>query len=254
MDKQVLVEICAGSAEDCIAAKNSMADRVELVSAHALGGLTPSMGLMEYVKDKVGIPVMAIVRPRMSGFHYSETEFAVMCSDGRKLAQAGAAGLVCGFLRSDGSLDYERCAKFREIIGDREAVFHRAFDIVKEPEYSAELLIKLGYTRILTSGRETGCQKGKDYIRALEQEFGSKIQIMAGGGINEENIEEILKYTGVKQVHFGGTVLFRDSSCEAGKKIPFGITALLPEESYIGVSRERIQKMIRTVRSLSFGS
>lgn len=38
-----IVEVCAGSYQDCIAAYKGKADRVELNSALSVGGLTPSV-------------------------------------------------------------------------------------------------------------------------------------------------------------------------------------------------------------------
>lgn len=240
----IKVEICSGSYEDCLRAEEMGAYRVELVSAHALGGLTPSLGLLEYVKERVSIPVMAIVRPRMAGFFYSESEFQIMLRDGALLRKSGADGIVCGFLKQDGSLDYDRCGRFREVIGDGEAVFHRAFDIIKEPENAVEKLIGLGYKRILTSGQKPSCMEGREMLRFLREQFGKRIEIMAGGGIREDNIEEVLLNTGVESVHFGGTELVPDLSCMNGKNIPFGVNTLPADPYYIQVSRERIGKII----------
>ena len=75
--KNVLIEVCCGSAEDVQIAAAAGADRVELNSALFLGGLTPSMGAMETARQ-VDIPIMAMVRPREGGFCYSETEFRTM--------------------------------------------------------------------------------------------------------------------------------------------------------------------------------
>lgn len=45
-----MLEICTGSLADCLAAEKGGAKRVELNSALALGGLTPSLATLQAVK------------------------------------------------------------------------------------------------------------------------------------------------------------------------------------------------------------
>jgi len=45
------------------------ADRVELCSTLDVGGLIPSVGLMELARS-TPIPVCAMIRPRASSFHF----------------------------------------------------------------------------------------------------------------------------------------------------------------------------------------
>lgn len=246
-NKKIKVEICCGSADDCITAHKCGADRVELVSAHQLGGLTASLGTLYQVKNKVNISVAAIIRPRMSGFCYSKEDYEVMCYDARQFVKMGADGIVFGFLKEDASLDYERCAKFIEIIGDHESVFHRAIDITKEPYKAIEQLIGLGVTRILTSGFAASSYDGLETIKELQRIYGNKIQILAGGGITENNISEIISYTGISQVHFGGTSQFTDASCLYRPSIPFGTVTMPPNECYIAVNESRIKTIISNI-------
>ena len=98
----MLIEICCGSLEDALAAEEGGADRIELNSALFLGGLTPSLGTVVEVKRQTKFPVLAMIRPRVGGFDYSEAEFAVMRTDARFAVEQGADGLVFGCLHSDG--------------------------------------------------------------------------------------------------------------------------------------------------------
>ena len=64
----ILLEICCGSADDVIEAERGGANRVELNSNLFQGGLTPTVGTLRVVKQRVSIPVMTMVRPRSGGF------------------------------------------------------------------------------------------------------------------------------------------------------------------------------------------
>ena len=247
MKNGIITEICCGSVDDCITAKGCGADRIELVCGHFLGGLTPTLGVLSFSKEKVDIPILPIIRPRMSGFLYSETEFEAMCIDAKQLLEHGADGIVFGFLKEDCSLDYEKCARFMEIAGDKQTVFHRAIDIVKDRDKAVEELISLGCTRILTSGGETSSYDGIDSIKHLVDFYGDKIEIMAGGGIKPHNIKEILSKSGVRQVHFGGTGYVVDKSTNANPKLSFGATSCPPTDSYIAVNSQTVKTMIESI-------
>lgn len=244
MTNGIHTEICCASLEDCQTAQRCGADAIELVTAHLLGGLTPSAGLLEQVKAQVALPVSAIVRPRAAGFCYSDEDFAVMCADARLLVRLGADGIVFGFLLPDGSLDYERCARFLECTGDCETVFHRAIDVVEDNCAVADKLISLGVTRILTSGGKETALAGASAIRALVRHCGTKIQVLAGGGISAANIARVVAETGVSRVHFGATGYRADTSTCRNPALNFGTSVLPPNESYIAVSCERVAEML----------
>ena len=69
-----VVEICAGSYQDCLAAQKMGASRVELNSALSVGGLTPSVAVLRRVKKETQIHVICMVRPRGGGFCYDEQD------------------------------------------------------------------------------------------------------------------------------------------------------------------------------------
>lgn len=199
----VKVEICCGSFEDALQAQAGGADRIELNDALYLGGLTPTLGSLMLTKQVCTLPVICMVRPRGAGFCYSENEKKVMFADAKCLLEHQADGIAFGFLNDDCTLDEPTIQQMVELIHSygKEAVFHRAFDCVKNPYIAIETLIRLHVDRILTSGCEATAMEGKALIFDLQQKYGTQIEILAGSGVKAHNVVSLLKETQIKQVH-----------------------------------------------------
>jgi copper homeostasis protein len=196
-----LLEVCIASVEDAVGAAAGGADRLELNAALPLGGLTPSLGTLLEVKQAVGLPVLVMVRPRPGGFAYDDREFQVMRRDADLALQAGADGIVFGVLTENGEVDVERCQRLVAQAGDREAVFHRAFDFTPDPLAALEQLIDLGVKRVLTSGQAETALRGADLIAELVRRAAGRIEVLPGGGINRHTVAELVVRTGCTQVH-----------------------------------------------------
>ena len=225
----VLLEICCGSIDDAIEAEKGGADRVELCSALFLGGLTPSLGTIQEAKRRVKIPIMVMVRPRGGGFAYSEAEFASMERDAEAAVGNEADGVVFGILQSDGTIDIPRCRRIRQLIGERQAVFHRAFDVTPDPVEVLEQLVDLGITRVLTSGQKDSVPEGVELIKKLIERARGRIEILPGGGIQAWNMKEMIERIGCAQVHLTAWGTALDTSTEARPAVTFG-GALYPSE------------------------
>lgn len=208
-----IIEVCAGSYYDVVQAHLGGADRVELNSALHMGGLTPSVGSLVLAKRHTGMKIITMVRPRGGGFHYDEEDFEVMLADVQVMLDNGADGIAFGCLDAQGNIDVEQNKQIIELIkaAGKEAVFHRAFDCASDPYSAMETLISLGVDRVLTSGLEAKAMQGKALIKELQERYGDQIQILAGSGINASNAKEMMKETGIYQVH---------SSCKAWKHDP----------------------------------
>lgn len=225
----MILEVCCGSAGDVWEAARAGADRVELNSALFLGGLTPSLGAME-LSRQASIPIMAMVRPREGGFCYSEEEFQTMLLDARRLLDAGADGIVFGFLRPDGTVDEARCRAMLEVIGEKESVFSRAMDVTPDWQAALDQLIGLGVTRVLTSGQAASAPAGADTIRAMRERAAGRIQILPGCGVRPDNAAALLAATGCDQIH-GSFKTFRlDRSATHNPAVSFSGGTCPPEE------------------------
>lgn len=243
MSNKILVEVCCGSFDDAVQAQAGGAHRIELNSSLFHGGLTPSIGTLVETKKKLNIPVMVMVRPREGGFCYTEGEFAVAQQDARMALENGADGIVFGFLHADGTVDMERCEKMLKIIGDKDSVFHRAFDVVPDPFKALDQLIELGVTRIMTSGQESTVVEGTDLIRKLIQHAKGRIEILPGGGIRLTNIDRVIRETGCDQIHIASFATHYDGSTSANPRIFYGGALYPPEDRYNVTDREDISKV-----------
>lgn len=242
---RILLEICTASVDDCVAAAEGGADRVELNAALAQGGLTPSLGVLIEARQSVSIPIIAMVRPRPGGFHYSDRDFAAMQRDADLLLEQGADGLAFGILHADGTIDTGRCRALIRQMEGREAVFHRAFDVVPEPSGALEQLIDLGVTRVLTSGQEASAYDGAANIAAYVEQAAGRIEILPGGGINRFTVADVLARTGCDQVHASLTMLRADPSTQARPHIAFGGAVRPPEDQFSTTNADAVADLRR---------
>lgn len=204
----VLVEVCVDSVESALAAQDGGANRVELCEDLPEGGTTPSAGLIEVCRERLGIPVHVLVRPRPGDFVYSDLELEVMRRDIALAARFGAAGVVFGALHADGTVDGERTRALIAAARPLSVTFHRAFDFTPDADKALDALIALGVDRILTSGQAATAREGTRILARLVSRAAGRVTILAGGGVNEDNVAEIARRTGVREVHVRATSLF----------------------------------------------
>lgn len=243
-----VAEICCGSFYDAKQAAEGGAKRIELNSALHLGGLTPTLSTLSLVKEAFDIKVVAMVRPRGAGFCYSEEDFKVMLSECRMLVSHGADGIAFGCLNPDASINRTQNEQMIDIIRQygKEAVFHRAFDCSKDPYEAMETLISMGVDRVLTSGLKPKAMDGAALLKELQARYGTKIELLAGSGVNSGNALALMQETGISQVH---------SSCKSWKMDPTTVVngvsysfASAPNETgYDVVSKELVEALLRSI-------
>ncbi len=199
--KKIVFEACVDSLESSIAAQEGGADRLELCADLLEGGITPSAGTIDLVSKKVNIPLMVMIRPRGGDFCYSNYEFGEMKRDIELAKQYNIWGVVFGILNEDGTIDKERSKELIRLARPLKITFHRAFDMTHDPFEALNDLINLSVERVLTSGQEISAYKGIKLIEELVKKSKDKIIIMPGGGINENNVAEIVNRGNVKEIH-----------------------------------------------------
>jgi copper homeostasis protein len=239
---KLIIEVCVDAVESAMAAERGGADRVELCDNLLEGGTTPSAGAIAVARERLGLKLHVIIRPRGGDFCYSDVEFAVMRHDIGLAKQLGADGVVIGILTSDGDIDIGRTRTLIELARPLSVTFHRAFDMARDPYRALEDLIGLGVDRILTSGQEPSVLEGLDLIADLVQRAGDRVIIMPGGG-TERNIQKVVARSGVREVHVTGTTSVESSMRFRNQRVFMGGELRPPEYTRLTTDPERIRQL-----------
>lgn len=176
------------------------AHRIELCQDLLADGLSPSSEFLKEVTAVCKLPIHVLVRPRAGNFFYNSKEIEQIEKDIERIKKFPIQGIVIGALNKDGSLAIELLDKWKKMCPNLDFTFHRAFDVVKDPEEAVRQLIRLGYDRILTSGTESKASEGLDLLKKLNFKYSNQITLMPGGGINQKNVHQFLE-AGFKQIH-----------------------------------------------------
>ena len=210
-----MLEIIATTLEDARRIEYGGADRIELVSALAEGGLTPSYALIKNVVQHVKLPVNVMIRPHAKSFIYTEDEIKLMTEDILIAKELKANGVVLGVLNEKNEIDIASLEQLLKVCVGIDVTFHRAIDELTEPVRGIELLTTFGQIKtVLTSGGRGNIQGNLEIIRNM-MEKSEQIHIMAGGGLNITNIKEIMAQSNATDYHFGTAV--RDNHSALGE-------------------------------------
>ncbi|NHC13689.1 copper homeostasis protein CutC [Motilibacter deserti] len=218
----VVTEVCLDDVDGVVLSESVGADRVELCAGLVEGGTTPSIGTVAAVLARVSrIGVQVMIRPRGGGFAYSPAEVDVMLADiaavrALPVPPGVAVGFVLGALTPDGALDEPVLARLVEACGGAPVTMHKAFDTLADLPDALERLVGLGFTRVLTSGGARTCAEGAPMLAALVEQAAGRIGVLAGGGVRAHNVAELVRRTGVQEVHFRASVPVAPAASASG--------------------------------------
>lgn len=129
----MLYEFCAENVTLLEKAMKAGAQRIELCDNLAVGGTTPSYGVIRAAVDLAkpyGATVMTMIRPRGGDFVYTDLEIGIMLADIQKAKEAGSQGVVFGVLTEKNEIDVSKMQRLLEACKGLEVVFHMAFDAI----------------------------------------------------------------------------------------------------------------------------
>jgi copper homeostasis protein len=240
----MLVEVCANSLQSALNAQEAGADRIELCSELAVGGITPSYGLLKAVRDKIKIPVNVLIRPRSGDFTFSRDEFDIMKTNIELCRELGFNGIVSGVLHPDCSLDVDRTRELITASGDLAFTFHRAFDWVKNPALALEQLADLGVATVLSSGQRTSAVLGMELLAKLQMHT-QNVVVMPGSGINQNNASKF-KQKGFKALHLSAARFCK--TLEAEPEVPMNSSSFLYDNGIAVSNLEILKAVVKAVK------
>ncbi len=197
---KIIIEICCSSRASVLNAIKGKAHRIELCQNLLADGLSPSSDFLKEVTAMCKLPIHVLVRPRAGNFFYNTEGIKQIEKDIERIKKFPIQGIVIGALNKDSSIAIELLDKWKKMCPGLDFTFHRAFDVVKDPEEAVRQLINLGFDRILTSGTISKASEGLGLLKKLNSKYSNQITLMPGGGINHKNVHQFLE-AGFKQIH-----------------------------------------------------
>ena len=248
--EKYLFEVCANSVESCLAAQAGGANRVELCAGIPEGGTTPSYGEIAVAREQLHTTRLhVIIRPRGGDFLYSPIEVKAMLKDIEMAKQAGADGVVFGCLTADGEIDIPLMQQLMQASQGLSVTFHRAFDVCRNPQKALEQIIELGCHRILTSGQQPTAEAGIPLLKELHQQAAGRIILLAGCGVNENNIAHIAQETGIKEFHFSARESVTSGMNYKNESVSMGGTVHIDEYERNVTTARRVMDTIEKLQS-----
>ena len=196
----ILVEACADDGASVSLALESGAGRMELCERLDLGGITPSVRLLDSTLERSRIPVRVMIRPRGGDYVHDEPEIREMERAARDLVGRGATGIVAGVLTPDGEIDAAAMRRLADAAGVP-VTFHRAFDRCPDPVRALDTLVVLGVAHLLSSGGPGTAWEGRERLAMLVARARGRIVIMPGGGIQPAQAAALVAATGATELH-----------------------------------------------------
>ena len=221
-----LLEVCVDSLASARAAVRGGADRLELCSALAIGGLTPYPELLQQIRKESDIPVRCLMRPRAGDFLYTPEEIEQMAMQIRILKSLGADGFVIGCLTAQGDLDDDAMKPLIEAADGAGLTLHRCIDVSCDPLETYLQAAYLGIDTVLTSGAAGNCIAGKETIGKLlqlrDQQNGPEVLI--GAGVKASVIEVFRKeFPASCAFHMSGKTEIESGMIFRREGVPMGI-------------------------------
>lgn len=224
-----LLEVCVDSLASARAAIQGGADRLELCSALAVGGLTPYADLLRQIRAESHIPVRCLMRPRPGDFLYTREELDLLCAQIAALKEAGASGFVIGCLDAEGRLDPDATGRLVRSAAGSGLTLHRAIDVSRDPLETYRAAAALGIDTVLTSGAAASCLEGQEVLAALlaERDRIGGPEVLIGAGVSAGVIARLrAALPGARAFHMSGKIQRESGMRFRREGVPMGLPGL----------------------------
>lgn len=224
-----ILEVCVdslGSAREAIAGG---ADRLELCSALAVGGLTPYAALLQQIRSESDIPIRCLMRPRAGDFLYTPEEIVMMADQIIQLRSLGADGFVIGCLDADGDLDAKAMEPLLKAAEGKGLTLHRCIDVSRNPCKTYMDAKMLGIDTVLTSGAASSSLKGMETIGVLLEmrDAYQGPEVLVGAGVNAKTITAFREqFPQVRAFHMSGKKDIESGMRFRREGVPMGLPGL----------------------------
>lgn len=224
-----ILEICVESLVSARAAVAGGADRLELCSALAVGGLTPYGELLKQIRRESDIPVRCLMRPRGGDFLYTREEIWMMAAQMEQLRALGADGFVIGCLTPEGDLDGKAMEPLLKAAQGVGLTLHRCIDVSRDPAKTYLDAMELGIDTVLTSGAAGSSLQGMETIGRLlglkERHQGP--EVLVGAGVNARVITAFReRFPQIRAFHMSGKAEIESGMRFRREGVPMGIPGL----------------------------
>lgn len=242
-----LLEICVDSLASARAAIAGGADRLELCSTLAVGGLTPYAALLAQIRAESNIPVRCLMRTRAGDFLYTPEEIRMMAEQIAHLRKLGADGFVIGCLTAAGELDGAAMKPLLEAAAGAGLTLHRCIDVSRDLTKTYLDAAALGIDTVLTSGGAVNCTAGRENIGKLlklRDECGGP-EVLVGAGVNARVIRQFREeFPGARAFHMSGKMEVPSAMVFRREGVPMGLPGL--DEWHIQQTDVQAVKAART--------
>ena len=245
--KKNIIEVCAASVQSARNAQKAGAHRVELCGGLEIGGITPSAATILKTRALLDIDVFVLIRPRGGDFCYSPLEIETIKDDILFCKNNNIDGVVIGMLEEDGTVNSSQLKELVDLAAPMQVTFHRAFDRTADPFLALEKIIDAGVHRILTSGQKATAFEGRFLLRELVKKANNRITILAGAGINRENILNIAKASKTNEFHLSGKSVIKSPMNIEGSTVQFSQNGM-SENDYYETNTKKIIKVVQLMK------
>ena len=224
-----ILEVCVDSLASARQAIAAGADRLELCSALAVGGLTPYEALLRQIRRESDIAIRCLMRHRAGDFLYTPEEREMLRMQILSLKEAGADGFVIGCLTPEGDLDREAMKPLIEACGDKGITLHRCIDVSRDPVQTYLDAGRLGIDTVLTSGGASSCRGGQRAIAGMLglRELENGPEVLIGAGVNAKVIAEFRRELPASRAfHMSGKTELESGMQFRRQGVPMGLPGL----------------------------